>query len=277
MTAVAVNSQLNPLANAFVPTNSKLLVSKKAIQYSVTSENEAKTTGERKGKPNSNEPKSEYEIPVMTETYCQKVLWKDIIFFGSITSVLNVFLKNSSIMDQTGLHALEGSQLPMLPECLADDDQKLVQKSEVDATSPRTLEKKDECNCPAMFGWIMPPDFIGNPFNFKYECSKKYPHSPSCTIKQSVDTLDLDTKINQWTLDQCVLEMKDILEDVYETISFDHDPITKWEEKYKIQDYLEVSDSDGSDEDGNELNGFDAEFTSRVSIKILWYVICLAC
>lgn len=263
-----VDSQLNPLAIAFIPTNLEL-PQKGPIQQSIESENKAKATRKKKGKQNSNDKKSEYEMAekITKKLDYQNEIWKDVIFFTSVTSMLNVFLK-TTFLDETDCNSIGGSQLPVLLESLADDDRKLVQKSQANI-APKKVEEEDKCNCPPMFGWIVPPDFIGNPFNFKYECSKKYPHSPNCRIKQeSVDKPNsLDTKISQWTLDECYSEMKEIIADVYETISMDSDPITKWDEKYIIKDFLEISDRESDEEEHNESKGVVAESEARVSTK----------
>lgn len=253
MTSIAMKSRLNPFADAFVPSTRQENSCEGANVVSIVTmdENKMKTNSrEVVVSKNLNDCKTlgkHEDIKIKLKIpYSNPSIWSE-VFCSSFASLFGVFIKKAPSFIVAESILLTNSKLQMLPACSVTSDNLPQSGNQTDKDALKGLEmnKADECQCPPMFGWVIPHDFFGNPFKIKYNCQKKYAHISSFEPGKSTE-LDkissLDTKVNDLTLDQCYMEFKDVLTDVYATVCADCDPISKWEEKYKIQDYLEVSD-----------------------------------
>lgn len=263
-----VKSQLNPLADAFVPANCLNGLKNSRIVKVIKAKKTFKTSLQTSGKQDSNDRDYKRNFFSMYSFY--KIT--SIITDSKIPSIDQTYMLESlsfprlpqkSFVEKNSC-IFQNSHLPKL-EYSNDYDQAVVYKPNKTSKNETPIEE-NECICPPMFGWVVPPDFLGNPFNFKYECSKKHPHSPFS-----------DTDINRWTLDQCYSGMWDILKDVVDSITVDSDFTREWDEENEVlkekhemcATEIEDAESNEMERDETESSGLDP--TSKVS-KIFYVV-----
>lgn len=266
MEAVVKHSVLNPFASCFIPSNFRKFENKIAstkLKYEEEKKSNAVTSNiievpRDQGKeldtvPYSFSENKDFVIPPEVEIVNESIDCENGAFDLETEDGMS-WSKTASIAFLELLILILSafySRKNFTTTCNTDDSH------EKKSSDFLKKSKCDDCTCPAIFGYVIPPNFFGNPFNLNYSCKKNGIHtsyaSPDLKMREVPEfvedsslhkTLDLKGKT---TLEQYSLELSMIIKDVCETIGtsiddcMDHDVCTE-----QIQNKSEQEDTPSS-------------------------------
>lgn len=245
MASLAIKSALNPLATCFVPStkfygNNEVEISEVTKQENVKADSDKLNTEENSNDLETMETldstleNAELEHGMKTLTEDTDTENKSMVLFNLPTNDTRILSeKKASESELYVMEALAICHLILLT--VFDFFYKHNYKDKSSGVPPAVEEidegSEEECHCPPMFGWVLPPTFLGNPLKLKYNCSKNRIHT-SWYSGKAVDAICLPVanayekdglgaysfKVSN-TLEQCSLELEMIIRDVCNSVS----------------------------------------------------------